>query len=121
MTDRTKKYLQKAPHDVLHIGNLIAWVIQEKKVKKANLARALNIIPSTLNQYLKQPSVQVGILWRLSQAMEYNLLADVADRLEIPFETKAEAALKNTLSEKEAELHILRIELDLLKKIHKIN
>ena len=120
MRDRTKRYLQKSPNDSIHVGNLIAWVIQEKKLKKAAIAQQLNIAPTTLTQYFKQSSVQVGILWRLGQAMDYNLLADVADRLPIDFETKKEAALQRILSEKEEELKILKIELNLLKKIHKI-
>lgn len=120
MIDRTKKYLQKSPNDSLHIGNLIAWIIQEKHLKKATIAKQLDIAPTTLNQYFKQSSVQVGILWRLSQAMEYNFLADLADRLSISFETKKEATLQKSLSEKEEELKILKIELNLLKKIHKI-
>ena len=120
MSDNSKKYLQKIDTDCLHIGNLIAWNIQEKHLKKADIARKLDVIPTTLNQYFKQPSIQVGILWRLSNAMEYNLLADVAQRLPIAFETKAEAALKKMLSEKEAEIQHLKIELNLLKKIHKI-
>jgi hypothetical protein len=120
MRDRTKRYLQKSPNDSLHIGNLIAWIIQEKHLKKAGIAQKLNIAPTTLNQYFKQPSVQVGILWRLSTAMEYNLLADVADRHPVTFETQKEAALKQTLSEKDEELKTLKIELNLLKKIHKI-
>jgi transcriptional regulator with XRE-family HTH domain len=120
MRDRNKKYLQKNESDCLHIGNLVAWFIQEKHLKKADIARKLNVIPTTLNQYFKQPSIQVGILWRLSLAMEYNLLADVAQRLPIAFETNVEEALKKTLSEKEAEIQHLKIELNLLKKIHKI-
>jgi len=120
MIDRTKRYLQKLPNDNLHIGNLIAWVIQEKHLKKVNIAQQLNINPATLNQYFKQSSIQVGILWRLSQIMEYNFLADLADRLPIPFETKKEIILNNMLSEKEEELKSLKTELNLLKKIHKI-
>jgi len=120
MIDRTKRYLQKLPNDNLHIGNLIAWVIQEKHLKKVNIAQQLNINPATLNQYFKQSSIQVGILWRLSQIMEYNFLADVADRLPISFETKKEVILNNMLSEKEAELKSLKTELNLLKKIFNI-
>ena len=120
MIDRTKKYLQKSSNDPLHIGNLIAWIIQEKHLKKATIAQKLNIAPTTLNQYFKQPSVQVGILWRLGQAMEYNFLADLGDRIKIDFETQKEAALQKSLSEKEEELKILKVELNLLKKIHKI-
>ena len=33
MKDRSKKYLQKSTNDSFHVGNLIAWMIQEKHLK----------------------------------------------------------------------------------------
>lgn len=120
MKDRSKKYLQKMDDDVIHVGNLITWIIQEKHLKKKDVAQHLNILPTTLNQYFKQPSVQVGILWRLSQALQYNLMLDLGERLKIPFETKAEKQLKEELAITNAELYHLKIELNLLKRIHKI-
>lgn len=120
MKDRSKKYLQKLPDDALHVGNLLAWIIQEKNLKKKDIAQYLAVLPTTLNQYFKQPSVQVAILWRLSKALNYNLLMDVGERLNIPFETKVEKQLKEDLAVKNAELEHLKIELNLLKRIHKI-
>lgn len=120
MKDKTKRYLQQLPNDSLHIGNMIAWIIQEKHLKKADIANQLNVAPTTLNQYFKQSSIQVGILWRLSQAMEYNFFKDLGERLPINFETQNETALQKILSEKDEEIKILKIELNLLKKIHKI-
>ncbi|MFA9189817.1 hypothetical protein AAGV28_00410 [Flavobacterium sp. FZUC8N2.13] len=120
MKDRSKKYLQKSNNDVIHVGNLIAWIIQEKHIKKKDVAQCLNVIPNTITQYFKQPSVQTAILWRLSQALDYNLLIDLGERLKIPFETKVEKQLKEDLAAKNAELEHLKIELNLLKRIHKI-
>ena len=121
MKDRSKRYLQKSTDDALHVGNLIAWMIQEKNLKKKDIAQYLAVLPTTLNQYFKQPSVQVAILWRLSKALNYNLLMDVGERLKIPFETKLEKQLKEDLAAKNAELEHLKIELNLLKRIHKID
>lgn len=121
MKDRSKRYLQKSTDDALHVGNLIAWMIQEKNLKKKDIAQYLAVLPTTLNQYFKQPSVQVAILWRLSKALNYNLLMDVGERLKIPFETKVEKQLKEDLAVKNAELEHLKIELNLLKRIHKID
>ena len=120
MKDRSKKYLQTLPDDALHVGNLLAWIIQEKHLKKKTVSQYLNVLPTTLNQYFKQPSVQVAILWRLSKALNYNLLIDIGERLKIPFETKAEKQLREELTAKNIELEHLKIELNLLKKIHKI-
>ena len=115
MKDRTKRFLQKTEKDCLHIGNLIAWIIQEKHLKKKDVGNYLNIVPTTLNQYFKQSSVQV----RLSQALEYNLLADVGQRLNIPFETKAEKQLLEQLAVKEAEVQQLQMENAMLKSLLK--
>ena len=120
MKDRSKKYLQKSTNDSIHVGNLIAWMIQEKHLKKKDVAQHLNVHSTTLTQYVKQTSVQVGILWRLSQALQYNLLIDLGQRLKIPFETQTEKLLKQELAAKNTELEHLKIELNLLKKIHKI-
>ena len=120
MKDRSKKYLQKSADDALHVGNLLAWIIQEKHIKKKTVSQYLNVLPTTLNQYFKQPSVQVAILWRLSKALNYNLLIDIGERLKIPFETKVEKQLKEDLATKDAELEHLKIELNLLKRIHNI-
>lgn len=117
MTDRTKKYLQKLPSDVLHIGNLIAWFIQEKHLKKASIAQQLKISPTTMSQYFKQPSVQVGILWRLSQAMEYNLFAYIGDRLQIPFETQREKALLEQLNAQNEQIKEMKIQLEVYKEM----
>lgn len=120
MKERGSKYLKQSETDPLHIGHLVAWIIQEKHLKKADIARQLNVLPTTLNQYFKQPSVQMGILWRLSKATKYNFLADLGQRVQIDFETQKETALQKTLAEKEEAIKILKIELNLLKKIHKI-
>ncbi|WP_310558234.1 hypothetical protein [Flavobacterium sp.] len=120
MSENNKKYLQKTDTDCLHIGNLINWHIQQKHLKKTNIAKKLNVLPSAIGQYIKQHSVQVAILWRLGIAIEYNLLADVAQRHPVAFETKKEAALKLQLAAKELEMERMKIELDLLKKIHRI-
>lgn len=72
-----KIFTKKSTNDSIHVGNLIAWMIQEKHLKKKDVAQHLNVHSTTLTQYFKQTSVQVGILWRLSQALQYNLLIDL--------------------------------------------
>ena len=120
MKDLSKKYLEKSATDSIHVGNLVAWMIQEKHLKKKDIAQHLAIAATTLTQYFKQPSVQVGILWRLSRAIQYNLLMDLGERLKIPFETKTEKLLKEELETTKVKLEHLKIELKVLRKIHKI-
>jgi hypothetical protein len=117
---QSKKFLIKSTNDVLHIGNLIAWIIQENKIKKKNVSDALQILPTTLNQYFKQPSVQTAILWRLSLATNYNFLMYLGEKLNIPYETKTEASLKPEIATKNEQIKKMEIELNLLKKLNKI-
>ena len=35
----SKKYLQKREDDLLHIGNLVAWIIQENHSKKKDVSK----------------------------------------------------------------------------------
>ena len=117
---KSKKFLIKSTNDVLHIGNLIAWIIQENKIKKKDVSNALQILPTTLNQYFKQPSVQTAILWRLSLATNYNFLMYLGQKLNIEFETQKEAQLKKELFLKEEQIKRMEIELEVFKKINKI-
>ena len=117
----SKKYLQKREDDLLHIGNLVAWIIQENHSKKKDVSQALSIAPNTLNQYFKHSSLQAAILWRLSKALDYNFFMYIGQRLMIDFETKTEKELRKQLAEKEEIVTKMMIELDLLKKINKID
>ena len=117
---KSKKFLIKSTNDVLHIGNLIAWIIQENKIKKKDISNALQILPTTLNQYFKQPSVQTAILWRLSLATNYNFLMYLGEKLNIAYETKTEAALKQEIATKKEQIKKMEIELELFKKLYGI-
>ena len=116
-----KKYLQEREDDLLHVGNLVAWIIQEKHSKKKDVSQALSIAPTTLNKYFKHSSLQAAILWRLSKALDYNFFMFIGQKLKIDFETNTEKELRKQLAEKEEVLTKMKIELDLLKKTHKID
>ena len=110
----------KSTNDVLHIGNLIAWIIQENKIKKKDVSNALQILTTTLNQYFKQPSVQTASLWRLSLATNYNFLMYLGEKLNIAYETKTEAVLKQEIATKNEQIKKMEIELELFKKLYGI-
>ena len=119
MLDKSKKYLQKGENDYPAIGNFVHWFIKEQHHKKKTIADHLQIIPTTLNQYFKQQSLQVAILWRLSQAMNYNLIMDLGQRLKIPFETDAEKELKLQLAEKDELIKKMAIQLEVFREMRR--
>ena len=114
---REQKYLTKGEHDHPDLGNFVHWYILEFQLKKKDIADALQILPTTLNQYFKKRSMQFGILWRLSQAMKFNLVMAIGEHLDIPFETKVEKALRAELAEKEELIKTMEIELGVYKRI----
>jgi hypothetical protein len=115
-----KKFQQKRESDAPPLGNFINWHFQQNKIKKKNIGDFLQIRPNTLSQYFKQSSFQFAILWRVSQAVQHNFLMELGERLAIPYETKAEKELKNQLAENEKQMETLQTQLDVFKKIHKI-
>ena len=115
-----KKFQQIRENDAPPLGNFINWHFQQNKIKKKDIAAFLQIRPTTLTQYFKQPSLQFAILWRISRAVQHNFIMELGERLAIPYETKAEKELKAQLAEKEKQIETLQTQLNLFKQIHKI-
>jgi hypothetical protein len=118
--DLKKKFLVKRENDAPPLGNFINWHLHVNKIKKKNVSEFLGVLPTSLNGYFKQPSFQFVILWRISQAVQHNFLMELGERLAIPYETKAEKELKNQLAESEKQIETLQTQLEVFKKIHKI-
>lgn len=66
---------------------------------------------------IKKRSMQFVALWRLSQAMKFNLVIAIGELLDIPFETKVEKALRAELTEKEELIKTMEIEVGVYKRI----
>jgi hypothetical protein len=118
MIDLQRKFLKKRDNDPKHLGNYIKWHIEQNKIKKRTVSDFLGVLPTTLNQYFKQPSFQLSILWRVSLAVKHNFLMQIGEELNIPYETKAEKELKNQLLEKEKEVEKLKTQLGVFREIH---
>ena len=120
MIDLQKKFLKKRDNDPKNLGNYIQWHIEQNKIKKRSVSEALGILPTTLNQYFKQPSFQFNILWRISLAVKHNFLMELGEQMDIPYETKTEKALKAQLQEKEEHIKELESQLRVYRGIHKV-
>jgi hypothetical protein len=117
MIPTTKKYkINKGEHYPL-IGNFIHYHIIQNKIKKADVARALNILPTGLNEYFKKDSLQFAILWKLSMAMNYNFIAHLGEYLPCVYETKREKALKEELAQKEEIIQKMKIQLETMREL----
>ena len=119
MIDLQKKFLKKRDNDPKNLGNYIQWHIEQNKIKKRSVSEALGILPTTLNQYFKQPSFQFNILWRISLAVKHNFLMELGEQMDIPYETKAEKELKTQLELLKQENRDLKRDNELLRDILK--
>lgn len=112
-----KKHLHGKGENYPLIGNFIHYHILENKIKKVDVARALGILPTSLNDYFKKESLQFAVLWKLSQAMQYNFIAQLSEYLPIPFETQKEKALLKELAQKNELIREMEIKLAVYEKI----
>lgn len=121
MIDFEKRFRKTRDNDPPNLGNFIGWHIQENKIKKKKVSEFLGVIPTTLNQYFKQPSFQFAILWRISHAVQHNFLMELGERwLKIPYQTAKERELLEQLAQKDKQIETLETQLEVYKQIHKI-
>lgn len=111
----TKKYQIQGQFAHPHIGDLIQRVLTEKGLSHAEVARRLGVRQTTFFGYIYQESIQFGILWKISIAVNYNFFNDLLSHL-------PEVVLKSNLSvidkivlEKDNEIADLRKEIEVYK------
>ncbi|MBW4361225.1 transcriptional regulator [Flavobacterium taihuense] len=117
MINSSKKYKKDLGERYPLIGNFIHYHIVHNKIKKADVARDLGIIPTGLNDYFKRDSLQFAILWKLSMVLKHNFIAQLGEYLPYRFETIREKALLEQLAEKEAIIQKMEIQLETMKEM----
>jgi len=113
----TKKFSIVKKGDNPALGNFVRYHLHQNKVDMKTVSDGLGVRYSTLNGYLKNTSFQFTILWRMSQIVNHNFLIDLGEWLGIPFETKAEKALKTQMLEQEKTIEKLQNEIDILRSV----
>lgn len=119
MTRNPKKFLARRDDDGPHIGKYLDAHLDHHTMTKADLGRQLQVNHTTLSRYFRQPSIHVGILWRMARVLQYNFFMDMGERLNIPYTTQQE---KNLLTERTQLLEritLLESQVTLLKDILK--
>ncbi|PDS24841.1 transcriptional regulator [Flavobacterium branchiophilum] len=96
-------------------GNFVHYYLNQNKISKADVARKLEVNHSTVLGYLKQQSLQFGVLWRLSKVLDYNFVAHLGEYLKIPYQTKAEQELQATIEQQNAHIQTLETEIRILR------
>jgi hypothetical protein len=74
MINSDRKYKKDLGEQYPLGGNFIHYHIIQNKIKKADVPRALGILPTGLNDYFKGNSLQFAILWKLSLVPKHNFI-----------------------------------------------
>ncbi len=107
-------------------GKLIERVALQQKLTNVEIEKAIDRQPTSMYKYIRNSSIQTGILIDLCYAMKYNFFQEIANQLPNEF-TKTDkdadeklaqkTALENRIAELEEENKILKVQVDLLMKI----
>src|SRR5436190_10143700 len=117
MEPTTKKHKVQGTVAYPHIGNYLARHFANNGINRNELARQIGVANSTTTGYMKQQSLQFGILWKMSVALKQNLLAEMALRLPVDFPTPRVQALELQLQALKQEVNELKIQNEAFKSV----
>lgn len=112
------KYIQKNTSP--HLGILLKEYITKHSVYRSSLSRYMERKPSTIEYYLKQPTLQTALLWELSTALKHNFFRDLAAQLPAAFTTNAPddtLPFKERIAALEEEAKLLNAKLETLMAV----
>ena len=100
-----------------HMGSFIKRKIDEQKISYAEVSKRLNIKPPTINGYFYQETLQTRIIWKLSQAIGYNLFNDLTLLLPEEVQNSNKNSYQESILEQQKEIEDLKKEIAIYKEI----
>lgn len=117
-----KKRIDLLGQEMPHVGSMVKAQLKLKHLTKADVARKMEIARNGVLEYIRNPSLQVGILWHLSKIIGHNFFEDLAALLppnnidengHQPKQSEADVQL----AEKDQRILELEMELKVYKEI----
>ena len=104
---------------MIHIGNLIHAYFEEKRIRRAALARKMDINLMNLMKMEKKESLQTSRLLEISTILQHNFFMDIAQSLPETFTTNKDIFEEKNLeiAQLKKEVEKLTIERDVLLKV----
>mgnify|MGYP003616581138 FL=1 len=115
--DTRKKNKLVSTNAYPHNGEVLKQYFTKHNVNRAELARQLGVSPTTVMRYFDSQSLQLGILWKTSQVLKHNFVAELGEQLMVDYATVREIELENQLAELKKQLEKMEIELSVYKNI----
>ena len=100
-----------------HNGELLKKYFRDHKLNRAEVARQIGATPTSVVHYFDSHSLQLGILWKISQALNHNFVAELGEQLMVDYSTAREIELENQLAELRKQYEKMEIELSVYKNI----
>ena len=110
-----KKYdiQDEVPYPIM--GKMLEDYLKEHNISQASLARKIGISPTGIINYVRKNSLQAGLLWKISTALNHNFLAEIASQHPLA-KNLAEQPTPREL-ELQEQIKALQIELEVYKRI----
>lgn len=94
---------------MIHIGNLLVAYFEQKRTRRAALARKMQVQLATVLSFEKKQSLQTARLYELCTHLQHNFFMDIAQTLPATFTTN-----KDIFEEKDQEIARLKKEVEKL-------
>lgn len=117
----TRKYQLKKEHPHPHIGRMVRRAMNAKNISQSDLARRMGVSANTVSSYLKNASLQFGIVWDIAVAIQYDFLSELVNYYPEAVSLNEASKVMITLREKEALVADLQKEIAIYKKALKID
>lgn len=115
---RARSYTEQKHHEGYpHVGKLIHKILIKKKISKLELSRLMGVRPATVSNYLKNASLQLGIIWNISFALKYDILSEIIDYYPQNFPINQTTKLAKELQEKTNKIKDLEKEIEIYAKL----
>ncbi|WP_162127387.1 helix-turn-helix domain-containing protein [Flavobacterium phycosphaerae] len=111
------KTYQNTTAELPHMGTFIKNKIEEHNITYAQLSRRMNIHQSTLYGYFVQETLQTRIIWKVSQAIGYNLFTDLIQLLPVELQNTNKTVFQHTIEAQQQEINDLKKEISIYKEI----
>lgn len=100
----------------INIGTLLQDYIQQNKISKAALSRALQTDPANLEVRLKKAYMRTDFLEKICIVLKHNFFADIAEMFPADFSVNAqpETTKDELIAQLELEIKMITRERDLL-------
>ena len=102
-----------------HMGSFIKNKIDQQNISYAEVCRRINIKQPTINGYFIQETLQTRTIFKLSQAINYNLFNDLTTFLPENIQNSNSTPFQKTIEAQQQEITDLKKEIAIYKDILK--